>query len=325
MTFTEAKEEIIRDGYQEGRIHQMKCWLSDEEVCSVWEESKDVPAPRGEGESFAGSPKIFRYKLGEGSIDPTKKQFWIPCVFDRYKGWVPYYCAPSWLETREERDKFCSKFYKEESWPDEKEASLNPIRYVKGELSVLRNAKQFEGSPEIPKESQDKARQEIARLGDLAFDYLARAIELSLAVNEPKHKQVTREKMKDGETMSRSCQKTPIKIIELAYRAGKLSERFALHYRGIPEIAESGESMVRARRSSNTGSKLGWTKAAEGILSENLGMKPRKMAIELQERGVLFTLDDWANVSFEDGTPDKTWKAFSTAVGRIRNRLKNEP
>lgn len=240
MTFEEAKQQLIEEGWEESKIRRMKYSLSDNGAWPVWEEKPDTPSERGEDSGFLGDPKIFHYKIGDGTLNPSLKEFWIPCAFDGVKQWRELICAPHWMDSKEERDEFCSNYRISESGWDEGERSGDPIRYLKTELSTLRSTEQLNGASEIPKGHRKRAKQEMTRLGAIGLDYLASAFELSLQQHEPAQRQVSKEQMKQGQTISPYCEQSPFEIIELAYRAGKISERVSLHYRGIPAIAERG-------------------------------------------------------------------------------------
>jgi len=297
MTFTQAKQELIKGGYQERDIRRFKVHISapwDRDritelnastqrrraklethiekaesesekarlqrkleqynllpedagigVFPVYEDKPDQHSERIEGDDFTDKAKIIRYRLDQGALDPSNNEFWVPCAYHGVKGWEENYCLPHWIEDIDEQKAFYERHYGEKSWPEEKgEVAENPIRFINGELSLLLSAHQFKGSSEVDEKFRKETVSNMDRHSKQAFEYLSKAVEISLKRNEPKHRQVTQENLRNNEAMTDFVDPEAVRIIELAFRAGREAATASLHYRGIPIIAQRGEKRV---------------------------------------------------------------------------------
>lgn len=374
MTFDEAKDKLLLEGYSEKFIRRMKVHLSEpwekteidrlnqfqaeqrakfqriikktnDEVekeralknlakyddlppdagVGVWlvyEDGPDKAAIRKSDGSLSDPSKIIRYRLDQGSLNSAREEFWVPCAYDGIKGWEEYYCAPHWKKTAQDREGFCKKHYGDKSWPDEKgEVAEDPIRFINSELSLLRSSNQFKGSFDIDEKFREKSVSNMRMHSKQAFEYLSKAVALSLERNEPENRQVSQEKLRDNYGMTPFVDAAAVRIIELAFRAGREAATSSLHYRGIPVEAEQGKPLSDGQ--SKAGPKKEWTKTALEFLLQNPRAKSADIARHLKDASIL----DWEpqgpyrgahTIFFYDGTPDKSRRSFQNAVSKLK-------
>jgi hypothetical protein len=369
MTFEEAKQEIIENGYRERDIRRMKVHLSEpwsremidelnasteqrrlklkalladaaDEVTKasrqrqldqcrilpddagvgifpVYEDGLDKPA------EFTDNAKIIRYRLDQGTLDSSKNEFWVPCAYNGVKGWDEYYCIPHWIESADEQKAFCGRHYGEQAWPDENgEVAEDPIRFINGELSLLRSAHQFKGSSDVSEKFRQESVCNMHRHSKQAFEYLSKSVALSLKRNDPRHRQVSQDKMRNSRPIPDDVDPDALRIIELAFRAGREAATASLHYRGIPVEAKQGKPLTDSQ--SKAGPKKEWTKAAREFLSENSSANSAKVAQHLKQIGVIYWDPEGSYRKahticfYDDETPDKSREQFQKAISKLK-------
>lgn len=295
------------------------------EVFPVYEEGPDKQAERDADGNLSETSRIVYYALNQGTRNRAEKEFWIPCAYDGVKTWVENNCAPDWIENPEEQRAFCTKHYRQKSWPDENgETAEDPIRFVKSELSLLRSSDIFKGSSDIDRKFRQKSLSNMRLHSAQAFDYLSKAIEISLKRNEPEHRQVSQERLRQGETVTPYVDPEPMRIIEMAFRAGREAATATLHYRGVPIDAEQGKPLTD--RQSKTGPKKQWTQVGLEFLRAKPKAKSSDVAIHLYKECLI----DWEpsgdyrdahTVIFYDKTPNKSRTEFQKAVSKLRKKV----
>lgn len=242
----DAEDEVTKASRQR-QLDQCKLLPDDAGigVFPVYEDGPDQPARRIDGAKFTDKAKIIHYRLDRGTLNSSNKEFWVPSAYDGVKAWEEYFCAPPWIKTSDEKVEFCNRYYRAKSWPDEEgEISENPIRFINGELALLRSSHQFKGSSDVSENFRKESASNMLRHSEQAFEYLSKAVELSLKRNEPEHCQVSQDNLRNNEAMTDYVDAEAVRIIELAFRAGREAATASLHYRGIPIIAQRGEKRV---------------------------------------------------------------------------------
>lgn len=170
-------------------------------------------------------------------------EFWIPVGFDGFKTWESEACAPHWIKTRSARTRWCNKHGRETKWPDHGETSEDPTRFINNELAGLKS--DLKGSPEVSKKHRKRLREKLQDLGVIGSEYLAEAIELALKVGgAPLYQQVSKKNLLDHEGISSYVDKNITRILELAYRAGRVDATYSAYYRGVPYMAQDGAPTV---------------------------------------------------------------------------------
>lgn len=205
-----------------------------------WEKFKYT----GKAVSYVDRKRLMSKTAKQKSI--RKPYFWVPCAFDGDRGWQYEPVAPHWLKTRKECRAFIKKHWRETQWPCEQgEVSTDSVEYLNEELGLLKTDSNFKFSSDIPQSSRERALEVISDLGVIGSRYLAKAIANGLPLTEPTRRQLSEEKLLRNEVMSGDVDKTIPEIIELAFRAGRVAERRANHYRGGPFVAQKGIASVR--------------------------------------------------------------------------------
>jgi hypothetical protein len=374
MTFEQAKQELIGDGYREQDIRKIKVHVSapwnrkkidelnasterrraklearfDEAenepakaslqreldrcellpddagvgVFPVYEDEPGQPAERIEGANFTDKAKIIHYRLDQGTLDSSNYEFWVPCAYHGVKGWEEYYCLPCWIEDVDEQRAFWKRHYREKSWPDEKgEVSENPIQFINDELGQLRSAHQLKGSSDVDEKFRKESVSNMHRHSKQAFEYLSKAVEISLKRNEPEHRQVSLDNLRKNEAMTDYVDAEAVRIIELAFRAGREAATASLYYRNIPGEAKQGKPLNDTQ--SKAGPKKEWTKAVLKFLSENPAAKTADIAQHLKEKQLFYwdpegSYRNAQTVCFYDETPDKSRRSFQNSISKLK-------
>lgn len=374
MTFDEAKNELISQGYKKNSIRRFKAHLSDpwtkekiqelnlfdakerkillkiideEEdevalkraqrriaatvdltddagigVFPVYEDGPDRIALRPDGVNFTKGAQIIRYHLNQGTLNSVAGEFWIPCAFDGVKGWEEYYCSPHWIESAEEREAFCNQHYAPKSWPDEEgKMAEDPIRFINSELSFLRSAHQFNGSSDVDDKFREESVRNMRQHSEQAFEYLSKAVAISLKRNEPEHRQVSQDELRDNQGMTPYVDADAVRIIELAFRAGREAATASLHYRGIPIEARQGKPLTDGQ--SKAGPKKHWTESALHYFSENPSAKSAEVAQYLKDVSAIYwdpegSYRNAETICFYDDTPDKSREQFQKSISKLK-------
>lgn len=291
-------------------------------VFPVYEDGPDTKALRVDGASFTEEAQIIRYRLDQGVLNSTAGEFWIPCAFDGVKGWEEHYCTPHWIKSSGERETFCKRHYGDKSWPDEKgEVADDPIRFINSELSLLRSAHQFKGSSDISPRFRKESVTNMQLHSEQAFEYLSKAVALSLERNEPEHRQVSQDKLRDNQCMTPYVDPEAVRIIELAFRAGREAATSSLHYRGIPIEARQGKPLTEGQ--SKAGPKKEWTKLAVQFLLDHPCAKSAEVAVHLKQEGVIYWDPEGVyrkaqTICFYDETPDKSRRSFQNSISKLK-------
>jgi len=166
-------------------------------------------------------------------------EFWIPVGFDGFRTWEQEACAPPWITHKPTRTKWVKKFWRESQWPDHGEKADDPTRFIQSELGILQC--DLKGSSDVPKKHRRQLRDKLQELGLIGSEYLAESIELALKIGKvPDHQQVTKENLLDHGGVSDYVSKDITRIIELAYRAGRVQATQSAYYRGVPYMAQDG-------------------------------------------------------------------------------------
>lgn len=170
-------------------------------------------------------------------------EFWVPVGFDGFKTWEAEACAPPWIKGRAKRNRWCKKYWQEKKWPDHGETSEDPTRFINTELGGLKC--ELKGSANVPEKHRERLREKLQDLGVIGSEYLADAIELALKVGgAPPHQQVSKENLLNHEGISSYVNADITRILELAFRAGRVSSTHSTYYRGTPAIARAGAPLV---------------------------------------------------------------------------------
>jgi hypothetical protein len=288
----------------------------DEVVSSL--KKQGITAIRKRKFRLLGDEKIPDFFLGP-SFDLSEPQvkrpdFWVPIGFDG-SAWQVFLCVPPWMK----KGSVAAEWYL--TWRDgfrldSSEGLLeDPEDFIRSTLDQLampdssiwrqdgmseRETSTYEAIREEAHALLSKAMQEAKKLDQNASLTNSASIEADSA--PPLSGQIAM-------------------AVELAFRAGQLSERGAWYGRSIPTVARKGMPLVHAQKT-NTGPRLRWTQKAEELMRENPAISTKVIALRLKDAEVVFTTDNWETVDFEDGTPSKSFAVFSRAVSRIRSRLK---
>lgn len=252
------------------------------------------------------------FELSEPQV--KKPDFWVPIGFDGF-AWQVFLCVPPWLKKKPIalewyltwRDGFRLDFTEGilEDPKDFVSSALNEL--ARPDSSIRRD----HGMTEREISTYEAIRKEAHALLSTA---------MREANNLDQNASLTNRAGMKANYASPLSDQIPV-VVELAFRAGQLYERGVWYGRSIPTIARKGMPLVRAQKT-NTGPRLRWTKKAEELLRENTAISTKEIALRLKDAGVVFTVDNWETVDFEDGTTSKTFSAFSQAISRIRARLK---
>jgi hypothetical protein len=253
------------------------------------------------------------YDLSEPEVTPP--DFWVPVGHDG-SGWQAYLCVPPWLEN----DPVAPDWYL--TWRDafkvgsSTELSGDHEHFVHGTLADLEKPIHLiwhvDGMSEQEISACDLARGQSLTL-------LRRAMEEAHALDQGSRQSAYGIDPPCGMMLPLSHQIAM--VIETAFRAGIHFERMAWYGRNVSGVARKAMPLVAAQKTTST-SRLNWTKKAEEMIRQNPKIKPRDLAIALMKEEIVFTTDEWETVDFEDGTPAKSFDAFSRAVSRIRSRVK---
>ncbi len=222
-----------------------------------------------------------RFKLDEGTL--ADGEWWIPTGFDGYQSWTHSVCAPHWIISIKKRREWMEKNSHLQEWPDHGEQSDDPTHFINKELGILRW--QFQADEETPKKHHEKLNKTLKKLQKVGSEYLAEAIELALQT-EPEHHRVTRQQLLlGGRAIGSYVDKRITRILELAFRAGRVSERHSTYYRGVPNAAQDGKPMVenigKGKRSSPRISLKGLDKILVDFMELNPSSKNPAILSEL--------------------------------------------
>ena len=233
----------------------------------------------------------------DDDVELRRGEWWVPVAFDG-EHWIVHPCCPP-----EDIERLCPDAIAE--W---KKIAKGPTRQPKedsDEDSVLNELFALEGwiqgqlayAPESEgddiKETQQPSRTEDKRIAPVragmehateALRLLRQAVEAVAEKSSlPRH---------DESPIEEHPLDLPAEIwkaIDLAYHAGRASERAGLHFRGVPEIARKGERMARragAGRPSKrpkTEDKLeGWNRRVVDLLRERPGIRSDEILVELE-------------------------------------------
>ncbi len=198
------------------------------------------PKDSGISPSTHPSPVSWEPIMLDVSNDILKRgEFWVPIGFDGFEAWKTEACAPHWIESRAARTRWCNKHCRETTWPDHGETSDDPTKFINFELAGL--LCDLKGSSDIPKRHQKRLQEKLQDLGVIGAEYLAEAIELVLKVGgAPPHQQITKENLLDHKPISSYLNKDVTRILELAFRAGRVEATRSAYYRGGPFMAQDG-------------------------------------------------------------------------------------
>jgi hypothetical protein len=261
-----------------------------------------------------------RFKLDEGTL--AKGEWWIPTGFHGYQSWTPSFCAPHWITSENERSKWMNENTVLFEWPDHGEQSDDPTLFISKELGILKW--QFCASEEIKEKHHEKLNETLKKLQKAGSEYLAEAIELALQT-EPEHRQVTRQQLLlEDRGIGSYVDKRVIRILELAFRAGRVSERHSTYYRGVPDAAQDGWPMVERIGSNNP--RKEWTSHVQALLAKDPKITTQGIAESLKEN----SLCDWGDLSYKKATTisllfeneeedqEMKRKVFQTAISKQR-------
>ncbi|MDB4547018.1 hypothetical protein N9Z80_02395 [Akkermansiaceae bacterium] len=170
-------------------------------------------------------------------------EFWIPVGFDGFKTWETEACAPHWLKSRSARTRWCNKHWHETQWADHGEQAENPSRFVSTELKMLKC--DLKGSSDVPEKHRKRLRAKLQDLGVIGAEYLAESIEIALKVGGvPEYQQISKEELLGYSAVSPNVDSEILRVVELAYRAGRVQATQSAYYRGVPYMAQDGAPTV---------------------------------------------------------------------------------
>ena len=112
-------------------------------------------------------------------------------------------------------------------------------------------------------------------LGKVGANYLSEAIELALKT-EPEHLRITKTQLFQNRAISPAVDKRNTRMLELAFRAGRVSERHSTYYRGIPNAAQDGMPMVESKGTSAP--RKEWTAHVQVLLAKEPTIKTQAIA-----------------------------------------------
>jgi hypothetical protein len=226
QSFDEAVQSLIDQGYSP--IRKLRFHMH----------TYDPPKKHNLKSETYPSAVSYEYELLEKD-DLAEGEFWIPVGFDGFRFWEKEACAPDWITNKTQRTKWVKKFWRESQWPDHGERSEDPTRFVNSELGILQC--DLEGSSEVSQKHRIKLRDKLQELGVIGAQYLAESIELALKVGGvPDHQQIKSSQLLDHSAVSPYVSKDITRIIELAYRAGRVQATQSAYYRGVPYMAQDG-------------------------------------------------------------------------------------
>ncbi|MGB6221946.1 hypothetical protein [Haloferula sp.] len=245
-------------------------------------------------------------------------EFWIPEGFDGYSSkWE--LCVPPWMLGDPEAIDWYARWKDAFRWPDHGEYSENSMDFVRKELATLRCfsdlvSKRVANNSKSDSPEDEECLQSFA----LAANYLEKAMVDSYTF-EGRFPPREQDSLSEGESLPLS--EKMARIIEGAYRAGKLDERASTYYREIPEIAKRGRPHVDQQ--GRKGSRKAWLERVSEIFREKPDAKAGVIADILEVEGVIERVGrDWTEgVRFNaPGEPDKDWAPFRQAIKRIKAR-----
>jgi hypothetical protein len=171
------------------------------------------------------------------------EDFWVPVGFDGFKIWKIEYCAPHRIKSRAARTRWCNKYWQETTWPDQGEVSDDPTDFINRELGGLKC--DLKGSSITREKHRKRLRETLQDLGVIGSEYLAEAIELALKEGgSASYEQVSKGDLLGDEAISPEVDKDITRILELAFRAGRVSATHSAYSRGVPFMAQAGAAMV---------------------------------------------------------------------------------
>jgi hypothetical protein len=256
------------------------------------------------------------------------EDFWMPVGFDGFKIWHTEYCAPHWIESesRAARTRWCNKHWRETIWPDQGEVSDDPTDFINRELGGLKC--DLKGSSITHEKHRKKLRETLQDLGVIGSEYLAEGIELALKVGgAASYEQVSKEDLLDHEGISPDVDKDITRILELAFRAGRVSATHSAYSRGVASMAQAGASMVlqagkgrpKAENQKKEPSLKKWQKAALPKLKLDEGCDRRDLLGFLLQKETI--LEDSPGVYREaetaEGGSTFCYESFRKKVSRL--------
>lgn len=258
--------------------------------------------------------------------DLEEGEFWIPVGYDGFRTWEQEACAPPWITHKPTRTKWVKKFWRESQWPDHGEKADDPTRFIQSELGILQC--DLKGSSDVPKKHRKHLRDKLQQLGVIGSDYLAESIELALKVGKvERHHQMTKERLLDHGGVSDYVSKEITRIVELAYRAGRVQATQSAYYRGVPYMAQDGAPSALRQgkgRPSKTETKKQpkvkkWQKETLGKLQKNEEYDNRDLLeFLIEKRGIC---EDSPGVYREHETPPGgrtfSYESFRRKVNRL--------
>ena len=255
------------------------------------------------------------------------KDFWVPVGFDGFKIWKIEYCAPHWIKSRTGRTRGCNKHWRETIWPDQGEVSDDPTDFINRELGGLKC--DLKGSSITHAKHRKRLRETLQDLGVIGSEYLAEAIELALkAGGAASFEQVSKEDLLDHEGISPDVDKGITRILELAFRAGRVSATHSAYSRGVPSMAQAGAPMVlragkgrppKAKEQKKAPSFKKWQMAALPKLRSNENYDRRDLLEILVQEGTIH--EDSHGVYREaetaEGGSTFSYESFRRKVNRL--------
>ena len=336
MNFDDAVEEILSYGYPLKSVYRMKCKhsklppilpegspIDKYGVFPVRETAKDTVASYTENGKIENGASPIPYKTDEGNL-LNDNEFWIPCVMDGYHKWRKYHCAPHWIKCPEKQSKFCYKHYKKSTQVTGGEWAVSPSRWLSSEktqLKILRKAPSF-----TPERHRDKLTAQLEQDREAALSYLCHATELILSF-APQYRQVSYENLMGDECVSSDIDPMLPRIIELAFKAGRLTEKSELHYRGTPRIAEAGEAFIRSQgkgrptkgKKAKKAKVYKWKKIATPILKDDPNYDRRSLLGHLVTQLAIVELQTGVYQEVENKGYARTFseKAFYDKISKL--------
>lgn len=282
--------------------------------------------------SLIGEDWVPDYYLGPSRAldDPTaleEPDFWVPIGYDGY-GWTVFLCVPPWLENDPRAANWYAIWRDDFDWLTSGEVSEDSEYFIHRTLSEMAAFDELvpinpDGSSKEDAEADLQRARAAAKAGMTALKQaMIEAYQID-GTFPPR----TEGSLAEGEVLKLSDQIA--RVMERAYRAGKLHERASLYYRGVPEVARGAKVLWDAQRGKRRRKLKPWEAKAVEILSTKPKIKSRELAERLHAEGILFTGDSWDTVDFEEGFggPEGSlqWNAFERRISGLRKYLREFP